>query len=130
LSEARDFWLSCGHHLLDRGEDGGLVVTDEFLKAYLARPEMAPPPDSCRAERAPAPGFAGRSATAGRASPDRGDRRRRCARELGIYDLLEGSYREACDVGGGVSRDRATGPAIPTYFSRSAGAVNLAQYAG
>jgi Family of unknown function (DUF6352) len=52
LSEARDFWLSCGHHLLDRGEDGGLVVTDEFLKAYLARPEVAPPPDACSAERA------------------------------------------------------------------------------
>jgi Family of unknown function (DUF6352) len=52
LSEARDFWLSCGHHLLDRSEDGGLVVTDEFLKAYLARPEMTPPPDACMAERA------------------------------------------------------------------------------
>jgi hypothetical protein len=52
LSDTRDFWLSCGHHLLDRGEDGGLVVTDEFLKAYLARPEMTPPPDACVAERA------------------------------------------------------------------------------
>lgn len=52
MSETRDFWLSCGHHLLDRSEDGGLVVTDEFLKAYLARPEMAPPPDACMAERA------------------------------------------------------------------------------
>jgi hypothetical protein len=52
LSDTRDFWLSCGHHLLDRGEDGGLVVTDEFLKAYLARPEMTPPPDACMAERA------------------------------------------------------------------------------
>jgi Family of unknown function (DUF6352) len=52
LSAVRDFWLSCGHHLLDRGEDGGLVVTDEFLKAYLARPEMTPPPDACMAERA------------------------------------------------------------------------------
>jgi Family of unknown function (DUF6352) len=52
LSDTRDFWLSCGHHLLDRGEDGGLVVTDEFLKAYLARPEMTPPPDACKAERA------------------------------------------------------------------------------
>jgi hypothetical protein len=48
----RDFWLSCGHHLLDRGEDGGLIVTDEFLKAYLARPEMTPPPDACMSERA------------------------------------------------------------------------------
>jgi Family of unknown function (DUF6352) len=52
LSEARDFWLSCGHHLLDRGDDGGLIVTDEFLKAYLARPEIAPPPDACAVERA------------------------------------------------------------------------------
>jgi hypothetical protein len=47
----RDFWLSCGHHLLDRGDGGGLVVTDEFLKAYLARPELAPPPDACVVER-------------------------------------------------------------------------------
>jgi hypothetical protein len=51
LSEARDFWLSCGHHLLDRDADGRLLVTDEFLKAYLARPEIAPPPDACPAER-------------------------------------------------------------------------------
>ena len=47
----RDFWLSCGHHLLDRDGGGGLLVTDEFLKAYLARPELAPPPDACIAER-------------------------------------------------------------------------------
>jgi hypothetical protein len=47
----KDFWLSCGHHLLDRGEGGGLVVTDEFLKIYLARPELAPPPEACAAER-------------------------------------------------------------------------------
>jgi hypothetical protein len=46
-----DFWLSCGHHLLDREEGGGLVVTDEFLKAYLARPELAPPQDACVVER-------------------------------------------------------------------------------
>jgi hypothetical protein len=51
LRESRDFWLSCGHLLLDRGEDGGLIVTDEFLKAYLARPEMTPPEDACAAER-------------------------------------------------------------------------------
>ena len=47
----RDFWLSCGHHLLDRNQDGDLEVTDEFLMAYLARPEMTPPPDACTAER-------------------------------------------------------------------------------
>jgi hypothetical protein len=46
-----DFWLSCGHHLLDRDADGGLVVTDDFLKAYLARPELAPPPEACVVER-------------------------------------------------------------------------------
>jgi Family of unknown function (DUF6352) len=47
----KDFWLSCGHHLLDRDAGGGLVVTDEFLKAYMARPELSPPPDACAVER-------------------------------------------------------------------------------
>ena len=47
----RDFWLACGHHLLDREEGGGLVVTDEFLKVYLARPELAPPPEACAVEK-------------------------------------------------------------------------------
>jgi Family of unknown function (DUF6352) len=46
----RDFWLSCGHHLLDRGGHGRLLLTDEFLKAYLARPELIPPPQACGAE--------------------------------------------------------------------------------
>jgi hypothetical protein len=48
----KDFWLSCGHHLLDRDAGGGLLVTDEFLKVYLARPELAPPPDAGPNERA------------------------------------------------------------------------------
>jgi hypothetical protein len=51
LSTSRDFWLSCGHHLLDRDAAGKLLVTDEFLKAYLARPELMPPPDACAAEQ-------------------------------------------------------------------------------
>jgi hypothetical protein len=46
-----DFWLSCGHHLTERDADGRLLVTDEFLKAYLARPELTPPPDACAVER-------------------------------------------------------------------------------
>ena len=46
-----DFWLSCGHHLVDRDAGGGLVVTDPFLKAYLARPELTPPPEACAVER-------------------------------------------------------------------------------
>mgnify|MGYP003393331226 CR=1 FL=1 len=48
----KDFWLSCGHHLLDRNEGGGLVVTDDFLKVYFARPELTPPPEACVVERA------------------------------------------------------------------------------
>ena len=47
----KDFWISCGHHLLDRNDSGGLVVTDEFLKVYLARPELIPPPEACAVER-------------------------------------------------------------------------------
>lgn len=46
------FWASSGHLLLDREPGGGLVVTDDFLKAYLARPEVLPPEEACDAERA------------------------------------------------------------------------------
>jgi len=46
-----DFWISCGHHLLDRDEGGGLLATDDFLKVYLARPELVPPPEACAVER-------------------------------------------------------------------------------
>jgi hypothetical protein len=47
----RDFWLSSGHHLLDRDARGHLRVTDEFMKVYLARPELTPPPSACVVER-------------------------------------------------------------------------------
>jgi hypothetical protein len=47
----KDFWLSCGHHLLDRDAGGGLVVTDDFLKVYIARPELTPPPEACVVEK-------------------------------------------------------------------------------
>jgi len=47
----KDFWIACGHHLLDRNPSGRLVVTDEFLKAYFARPELMPPEDACPIER-------------------------------------------------------------------------------
>ncbi|MEQ1613723.1 MAG: DUF6352 family protein [Hyphomicrobiaceae bacterium] len=49
---ALDFWDSSGHHLLDHDQHGRLVVTDEFLKIYLARPEILPPGDACIVERA------------------------------------------------------------------------------
>jgi hypothetical protein len=48
----KDFWLSCGHHLTDRDAGGGLLVTEEFLKAYFARTELRPPPEAGAAERA------------------------------------------------------------------------------
>jgi hypothetical protein len=51
VTASRDFWLSCGHHLLDRDASGKLLVTNEFLKAYLARPELVPPPEACQAEQ-------------------------------------------------------------------------------
>ncbi|CAN1538594.1 hypothetical protein MCEMSEM23_01668 [Rhabdaerophilaceae bacterium] len=46
-----DFWVASGHHLVDRGESGGLIITDAFLRAYLARPELVPPPEACPVER-------------------------------------------------------------------------------
>jgi len=47
-----DFWLSSGFHLLQRNAAGHLAVTDEFLGAYLHRPEMVPVAESDAAERA------------------------------------------------------------------------------
>src|SRR5262245_65684312 len=47
----KDFWIASGHHLLDRDASGLLVITDEFLKAYFARPELMPPDDACDIER-------------------------------------------------------------------------------
>ena len=51
MTVKHDFWQSSGYHLLDRDEHGMLVVTDEFLKAYLARPEIRPPAEACIEER-------------------------------------------------------------------------------
>ncbi len=46
-----DFWRSSGFHLLAR--DGRrLAVTDDYLRVYYARPELAPVDGSCDAERA------------------------------------------------------------------------------
>jgi hypothetical protein len=47
-----DFWQSCGYNLLERRGDGRLVVTDDYLRLYYARPELAPVAESCAAERA------------------------------------------------------------------------------
>jgi hypothetical protein len=47
-----DFWRDSGYHLLDRGPEGHLSVTDDFLRAYFLRPEVRPVEESCAAERA------------------------------------------------------------------------------
>ncbi|ALG68369.1 DUF6352 family protein [Beggiatoa leptomitoformis] len=46
-----DFWQSSGIHLLTVNSDGQLVVTDDFLRAYLLRPEMRPLAEACEAEK-------------------------------------------------------------------------------
>ncbi|CAA9579809.1 MAG: hypothetical protein AVDCRST_MAG88-3190, partial [uncultured Thermomicrobiales bacterium] len=46
------FWHNSGFGLLGRGEGGGLVVTDDFLRVYLDRAEVRPVEESCEGERA------------------------------------------------------------------------------
>ncbi len=45
-----DFWRSSGYHLVARNGDGWLDVTDDYLRAYLLRPELRPVAESCAAE--------------------------------------------------------------------------------
>ncbi|NQV84302.1 MAG: hypothetical protein HQ494_10830 [Rhodospirillales bacterium] len=47
-----ELWPSSGFRLLDRDDAGRLVVTDDFLRAYLSRPELAPVDEACGAELA------------------------------------------------------------------------------
>lgn len=47
-----EFWVASGHHLTRLDAAGRMQVTDELLLAWLARPEVLPPADSCAAERA------------------------------------------------------------------------------
>jgi hypothetical protein len=47
-----DFWRSCGYRLLSQGDDGNLHVTDDFLRSFLVRPELAPVSESCAVELA------------------------------------------------------------------------------
>ncbi len=48
--QKRDFWRNSGFHLLERDGAGRLRVTDDFLRAYLLRPELCPVDDSGPAE--------------------------------------------------------------------------------
>lgn len=47
----KEFWVSSGHHLTWRQDDGSLAITDEILLALYARPEVLPPDDACDAEK-------------------------------------------------------------------------------
>ena len=44
-----NFWSSCGFDLLTQ-RDGALIVTDNFLRSFFLRPEIAPIAESCAAE--------------------------------------------------------------------------------
>jgi hypothetical protein len=46
-----DFWRNSGFHLLQRDAAGRLRVTDDFLRAYLLRPEIHPVEESGPLER-------------------------------------------------------------------------------
>ena len=48
----QDFWADSGFALLQRDDRGHLTVTDDFLRAYWRRPEVAPVEESCDSERA------------------------------------------------------------------------------
>lgn len=45
-----DYWHGCGYRWLDVDADGQLRVTDDYLRHLLARPELAPLPNSCAQE--------------------------------------------------------------------------------
>jgi hypothetical protein len=47
-----DFWRASGYHLLRPAPGGRLGVTDEFLRAYIQRPELKPPEDAKADEKA------------------------------------------------------------------------------
>lgn len=47
-----DFWISSGYDLLDRTGNGRLGIGEDFIRAYMSRPEMSPPDEACDAERA------------------------------------------------------------------------------
>jgi hypothetical protein len=52
MTVSRDYWPHCGYGLLEKNEGGQLVVTDEFLRSLLQRPELAPVAESCQDELA------------------------------------------------------------------------------
>ncbi len=49
---SRKVWTSSGLHLLEKNERGWLMVTPDYIRAYLLRPEMRPVEESCAVELA------------------------------------------------------------------------------
>ena len=47
-----DFWNRCGYRFADRDAAGKLVPSDDLLRLWWGRPEVAPVAESCDAERA------------------------------------------------------------------------------
>ena len=48
----QNFWPSSGYSQLQRNPRGWLVPTDDYLRLFLSRPELALVPESCAAEHA------------------------------------------------------------------------------
>ena len=46
MAISQDFWRNSGFHLLERDREGRLSITDDFLRAYLMRPEIRPVEES------------------------------------------------------------------------------------
>ena len=52
MTPMQNFWPSSGFNPLQRNPRGWLLPTDDYLRLFLARPELALVPESCPAERA------------------------------------------------------------------------------
>ena len=52
MAAMQNFWPSSGFSALQRNERGWLLPTDDYLRLFLARPELAPVPESCPTELA------------------------------------------------------------------------------
>ena len=46
-----DFWLTSGWHLLGKDQNGKLIPTIDFMRAYFKRPEVEIIDESCEAEK-------------------------------------------------------------------------------
>ena len=51
-SRSGPVWVSSGLHLTAPSPEGGVLITDDLLRAWLMRAELHPIPESCEAERA------------------------------------------------------------------------------